>query len=129
MVVRTVAQTAQQLGACRLARFAWTKLRTMPFPPEWRVLPFTACLPINTSTAIPCQWHVECIVFLTTCANQARTDTIILLSNIVHKQTQVDMATVMAKGLPMTDAEELLPVCFRCGATNNLAGYQESLAA
>ena len=37
LVVRTVAQTAQQLGACRLARFAWTKLRTMPFPPDWRV--------------------------------------------------------------------------------------------
>ena len=37
LVVRTAAQTAQQLGACRLARFAWTKLRTMPFPPDWRV--------------------------------------------------------------------------------------------
>jgi hypothetical protein len=37
LVVRTAAQTAQQLGACRLSRFAWTKLRTVPFPPDWRV--------------------------------------------------------------------------------------------
>jgi hypothetical protein len=39
-------------------------------------------------------------------------------------QSDVDVATLKAKGLPLTDAEELLPVCFRCGATNNLAGYQ-----
>lgn len=39
-------------------------------------------------------------------------------------QTEIDIATLKAKGLAMTDAEELLPVCFRCGATNNLAGYQ-----
>ncbi len=38
-------------------------------------------------------------------------------------QSDVDLATLKAKGLPMTDAEELLPVCFRCGATNNLAGF------
>ena len=37
LVVRTVARAGQQLGACRLARFAWAKLRTMPFPPDWRV--------------------------------------------------------------------------------------------
>ncbi len=37
LVVRTVAPMAQQLGASRLARFAWTKLRVMAFPPEWQV--------------------------------------------------------------------------------------------
>lgn len=48
LVVRTLAQTAQQLGACRLARFGWTKLRTLPFPPEWRVCNADAlCLNAN----------------------------------------------------------------------------------
>lgn len=37
LVVRTAAEAAQRLGASRLARFAWTKLRSMGFPPEWRV--------------------------------------------------------------------------------------------
>jgi hypothetical protein len=51
LVVRTAARSGQQLGACRLARFAWTKLRTMPFPPDWRV-----CSTSTDSSQIP-TWH------------------------------------------------------------------------
>ena len=39
-------------------------------------------------------------------------------------QGDINVEALRAKGLPMTDAEELLPVCFCCGGTNNLAGYQ-----
>lgn len=80
LVLRTVAEAGAAAGAHRLARFAWSKLRSLPdLPEEW--------------------------------------------------QEDIKAGHRNSKGLPITDEEELLPVCFRCGATNNLAGYQGDACA
>ncbi len=78
LVVRTVAETGQALGACRLARFACTKLRTMATPPAWQVRPLpwlaapspklvrrlrnkaVACMPCHCLTApLASMWPVN----------------------------------------------------------------------
>ncbi len=37
---------------------------------------------------------------------------------------EVELAALQMRGQPVTDAEELLPVCYRCAATNVLLNTQ-----
>lgn len=66
----TLAKQAKNLGAYKLARFAYDRLNLMRVPPAWR------------------------------------------------DQLDLDMLTVQAK--PVRDTPEILPVCYRCGASNPL---------
>jgi intraflagellar transport protein 122 len=42
---------------------------------------------------------------------------------------EVDMASLMLRAQPFTDAGALLPICYRCQATNALLNMQVSWAA
>jgi hypothetical protein len=39
-------------------------------------------------------------------------------------QADVDLQSVIIRGRPFADAEELAPACHRCGATNPIVGPQ-----
>ena len=41
-------------------------------------------------------------------------------------QDAVDLASMQLRGSPFTDAEELLPTCYRCGSSNPLVNAQVS---
>ncbi|KAF5843203.1 intraflagellar transport protein [Dunaliella salina] len=73
-VVYTLARHAMELGAFKLARFAYNKLQTLVLPP-----------PV---------------------------------------QAEVDVQSILVRARPFHDAEELLPVCYRCSTTNPLLNTQ-----
>mmetsp|Transcript_18911 Transcript_18911/g.49275 ORF Transcript_18911/g.49275 Transcript_18911/m.49275 type:complete len:1222 (+) Transcript_18911:159-3824(+) len=73
-VVYTLARHSMELGAFKLARFAYNKLQTLVLPP-----------PV---------------------------------------QAEVDVQSILVRARPFHDAEELLPVCYRCSTTNPLLNTQ-----
>jgi intraflagellar transport protein 122 len=73
-VVYLLAKQSVELGAYKLARFAYNKLQTLVLPPAW--------------------------------------------------QEEVDLQSVIIRSKPISDKDELLPVCYRCSTTNPLLNPQ-----
>jgi intraflagellar transport protein 122 len=73
-VVYLLAKQSVEMGAFKLARFAYNKLQTLVLPPAW--------------------------------------------------QEEVDLQSVLIRSKPISDKEELLPVCYRCSTTNPLLNPQ-----
>ncbi|KAA6424241.1 MAG: intraflagellar transport protein [Trebouxia sp. A1-2] len=74
-------------------------------------------------------------VVLHVCAQQAQQVQAFKLARWAHTQLQtlrlppswqdsIDLAAVQLRGSPFTDAEEVLPTCYRCGSSNPLVNAQ-----
>lgn len=43
-----------------------------------------------------------------------------------HVQAEVDLQSILVRAKPFSDAEDLLPVCYRCSTSNPLLNTQAS---
>lgn len=78
-IVFVLGKRAGEMGAYKLARFAYQKMQALVLPPAW--------------------------------------------------QEEVDLASISVRSKPFADKEELLPVCYRCSATNPLLNPQGDYCA
>ncbi|KAL0031263.1 hypothetical protein WJX77_012099 [Trebouxia sp. C0004] len=114
------------------------KSTTCPFRTVFATTLFNAAcfllvrLPQEGSRKLP---GISRAVVLHVCAQQAQQVQAFKLARWAHTQLQtlrlppswqdsIDLAGVQLRGSPFTDAEEVLPTCYRCGSSNPLVNAQ-----
>lgn len=141
VVLRVCAQQAQQLQAFKLARWAYTQLQALRLPSSWQVCNTgTGQMDsVNNSMVQSTVNHVTCDDVCMTGVAHTRISYcqlyVCMLRIFIAElpgcamQDSVDLLSVQLHGSPFTDAEEVLPTCYRCGSSNPLVNAQVSLPA